>query len=204
MKPLIIDLETTGLPPKNANYETDFMQFPYIVKLAYKVGGDETKEFIINQEGRNIPPETIEIHGVTDEMAAASPHKIVDVLRLLLSEAADTTLTVGHSIYFDSSTIKANALREIAEGRTDENLYELLKVILHKDRRIDTMKASTKLCNLPGPRGLKYPKLGELHEKLFPGEKIELHNGKGCVDATARCFDKLIELGVITIGSKEA
>lgn len=28
---LTFDIETTGLPPKNSKWETDFMDFPYLV-----------------------------------------------------------------------------------------------------------------------------------------------------------------------------
>lgn len=202
MNIITLDIETTGLPPKNANYETDYMLFPYIVTLAYKINDQETKQFIINQEGRKIPPEATAIHKITDEMADASPYRIVDVLRLLLSDAADTERTVGHNIYFDSSTIKANVLREIKEGRGDQSLYELLQVVLHKDRRVDTMKSTIKFCNLPGLYGAKWPKLTELHSKLF-NEEFNAHCSKDDVDATYRCFNELVKRGIITLIKEE-
>lgn len=202
MNVVTLDIETTGLPPKDVNYETDYMLFPYIVSLAYKINGQETKHFIINQEGRKIPPEATAINKITDEIADSSPYKIVDVLRLLLSDSENTERTVGHNIYFDSSTIKANALREIKEGRGDQNLYELLQVLLHKDRRIDTMKSTIKFCNLPGKYGAKWPKLTELYLKLF-NEEFNAHCSKDDVDATYRCFNALVENGVITLMKEE-
>lgn len=80
MKVLTTDCETTGLPAKGSTWERDYKDYPYIVSLAYKIDATETKYFIINQEGRLIPPEATAIHGITNEMAAASPHKLIDAL----------------------------------------------------------------------------------------------------------------------------
>lgn len=191
-KTLILDIETTGLPPKGAEYEVDYMSFPYIVSLAYKINGEETKEFIINQEGRHIPDEATAIHGITDEMASASRFTLAEVLKMMVDDAKDTELTVGHNIFFDSSTIKANVLRMIQEGKATFDFYDRLCIPLHKDRRVDTMKKTIKFCALNG----KWPKLTELHEKLF-GESFAAHSAGEDVDATHRCYIKLVELGII-------
>lgn len=195
--PLTFDVETTGLPPKGAEYEFDFMSFPYIVSLAYKVGGLETKNFIINQEGRKIPPEATAIHGITDEMAEASPYTLGMVLLMMVEEEMGATqVTVGHNIYFDSSILKANILRMIKEEKSTVEFYDRICVLFHKDRRIDTMKSTIKFCDIKGPRGPKWPKLTELHQKLF-GEGFNAHNSKDDVDATYRCYVKLVERGIL-------
>ena len=51
----------------------------------------------------------------------------------------------------------------------------------------------------PGGRGgrFKWPKLTELHVKLFGEAFAEAHNASADVEATARCFLELIRLGVI-------
>ncbi len=186
MKTITLDIETTGLPPKNADYKIDFMQYPYIVTLAYKINDEETKEFIINQEGRKIPAEVTAIHGITDEMADASPHKLYEVLRDMALEAENNNFTIGHNIYFDSSIIKANILR--IPDTID--LYNCIEDILHKDKRIDTMRIGHKLY------GGKWPKLTELYFKLF-NENFEAHSAKNDVDACHRCYLELVKRGVI-------
>lgn len=195
MKTLVLDIETTGLPPKNSTYKKDFNDYPYIVTIAWKVNEEPTKYFIINQEGREIPIETINIHGITNEMANASPHTICDVLKLLCLEGLFESV-IGHNIYFDSSIIKANVLRMIKEGKIDEPFYILLEEFLHKDRRIDTMMSTIKFCNIPSKFGAKWPKLTELYFVLF-NETFEAHNAKEDVDATYKCYVKLKELKVI-------
>ena len=207
MKTVAFDLETTGVPAYGADYEKHFMDFPYIVTLAYKINAEPVKEFIINQEGRKIPPEATAIHGITDEMCDASPYLLRDVLSGMVGEAEGNDFSIGHNIYFDSSIVKANVLRliEVERSRkTDMNFealakdfYGRLEHILRKECRIDTMKASTNFCAIPGSRGYKWPKLIELHEKLFPGETFDAHSAGADVDACYRCYIKLKELGVI-------
>lgn len=209
MKTVVLDIETTGLPPKGATYEKDFMQYPYIVTLAFKINEEETEQYIINQEGRLIPPEATAIHGITDEMANASPHKLGEVLSILLMKANAADFVIGHNIYFDTSTIKANVLRLLNQESSvppddnfkalAQNFYQEIETLLHKDRRVDTMQKTIAFCNIPGPYGnqKKWPKLTELHRKLFDCDFDGAHSSKGDVDATYKCYIKLKELGVI-------
>lgn len=196
MKELTLDCETTGLPAKHHAYDKDFMEYPYIVTLAWKVNDEETKYFIINQEGRPIPPEATAIHGITDAMAAASPYMIEDILIELHMDGEGADFSIGHNIFFDTSTIKANVLRLIHQERMTTEFYSKLEELLHRERRIDTMHKTIKFCNLPGKYGPKWPKLTELHFKLF-GENFEAHNSKDDVNATRKSYLRLKELGVI-------
>jgi DNA polymerase III epsilon subunit-like protein len=66
-------------------------------------------------------------------------------------------------------------------------------------QRVCTMLTSTKFCALPGPYGTKWPKLAELHRKLFNEDFAEAHNAAADIAATARCFWELRRLGVIQI-----
>jgi DNA polymerase III epsilon subunit-like protein len=60
-----------------------------------------------------------------------------------------------------------------------------------------TMFSSTAHCAIQGSRGNKWPKLEELHQKLF-GEGFEgAHDALVDVQACARCFFELKRLGVI-------
>lgn len=203
-KILTIDCETTGLPEKGYTWEKDYKNYPYIVSLAYKLDDRETRYFIINQEGRPIPPAATAIHGITDEMAAASPHKLVHAFAEISVLAMDTELTVGHNIYFDSSMMKANIMRMVElDTKISQKLIEVMFELLDSSRRIDTMQTTIKFCNIPGKYGAKWPKLTELHNKLF-NESFNAHNSKDDVDATYKCFIKLVDLGIITLPSTEA
>lgn len=206
MKTFTFDCETTGLPPmgadlKQADYKTDYMRYPYIVSLSWKVNDQETKHFVINQEGREIPKEASDIHGITTEIANASPHKIEDVLTLFIEDGKGADLCIGHNIYFDTSNIKAALLKIINNGSSyfTNEFFSNLEEILHKDRRICTMRSTIKFCALPRN---KWPKLTELYAKLFPGEVFNAHNSKDDVDATYKSYIELLRLGIISHAAK--
>ena len=192
MEVLILDIETTGLPPKGAHYEKDYADFPRIISIAWKVNDEPTVEYIINQEGFEIPAEVIEIHGITNEKANESTDLLPDVLDKLLHAGANSKVVVGHGLYFDTSIIKANALRI-----KKQEMYEKLTELLHKDKRVDTMQRTTKFCGLG-----KWPKLIELYQKLFD-EKYETHVAANDVDAIYRCYKRLVELGVVSQKDKD-
>ncbi|EQC46708.1 exonuclease [Bacteriovorax sp. BSW11_IV] len=92
---IAVDLETTGLSPL----------LDRIIELsAVKVTKDgiETFDQLINP-GINIPQNTIDIHGITDEMVATSP-KIEDVLPRFREFAGDLPF-IAHNAKFDAGFI---------------------------------------------------------------------------------------------------
>lgn len=203
MKILTLDTETSGLPKFGLDYKTNFEIYPNIVSLAFKINDDVTKEFIINQEGVPIPPEATAIHGITDEMCAASPHTLISVLGAVLDEGQGRDFTLGHNFNFDTSMVKANVLKKLKAGIIYEEFYKKIEELLVKERRICTMMSTIKFCNIIGPRGAKWPKLIELFNILFPGETFDAHRAGADVDVTKRCFNKLLEIGIITLPEVE-
>lgn len=159
MKTLVIDIETTGLPQKGHTYEANFMDFPRIVGIAWKIDDQETIDFIINQEGL---------------------------------ESSPVDFVIGHNIYFDTSIIKANILRLIQQEKLPPETSIKFEELVHKDKRIDTMRKSIKFCGVGA-----YPKLSVLYSKLFNNEEFPSHTSKGDVEATYRCYKKLQEMGII-------
>jgi len=190
MRTLVIDIETTGLPQKGHTYEANFMDFPYIVGIAWKLDNQESVDFIINQEGREIPKEASDINGITTEIANKSEHMLQDVILKLLA-VSPVDCVIGHNIYFDTSIIKANILRLIAQEKLPKETSIHFEELVHKDKRIDTMRKSIKFCGVG-----TYPKLSVLYSKLF-NENFEAHNSKNDVEATYKCYLKLKELGHI-------
>ena len=59
------------------------------------------------------------------------------------------------------------------------------------------MKLATDYCKIPGMYGYKWPSLSELHIKLFNEDFEEAHDASADISATARCFWKMKQLGVI-------
>ena len=59
------------------------------------------------------------------------------------------------------------------------------------------MQSTTNFCAIDGPYGYKWPKLSELHYKLFRTGFEEAHNASVDITATAKCFWELKRLGKI-------
>jgi len=57
------------------------------------------------------------------------------------------------------------------------------------------MQSSTNFCKIDGPYGYKWPKLSELHYKLFQKDFKEAHNAAIDINAIAKCFWELRRLG---------
>ncbi len=58
------------------------------------------------------------------------------------------------------------------------------------------MESSTDFCAIDGPYGYKWPKLQELHNKLFGVGFTEAHNAAADIAATAACFWEMKKRGM--------
>ena len=63
--------------------------------------------------------------------------------------------------------------------------------------RLCTMQSATNHCRIPGPYGYKWPKLDELHRKLFNEPLAGAHRALVDVRACARCYFELRRLKVM-------
>ena len=151
-----------------------------------------------------IPEETVAIHGITMERALREGLPFPFVLKEFIEDCLTAKLIIGHNIYFDVSTIKANILRYASMGKTwyDE---EKCEEALWKGKRIDTMRKTMKFVGAcaENSKRLKYPKLEELYDRLFPGETFPAHNSLEDVRAVVRCVPELVKLGIIELKQKE-
>jgi DNA polymerase III epsilon subunit-like protein len=194
---LIFDTETTGLPPKGANYETDFESFPHIVQLAWFMNG-ESNNFIIKPEGYVIPDDVVAIHGITTQIANEKGTPFRLVIAKFIGDCLVANKIVAHNVYFDTSIIKANVLRMFGKRQF---YSENVEPALDKSKRIDTMMKTIKFVQAPfasGRPGFKYPTLEELYFKLF-NESFPAHNAIEDVMAIKRSLEELIKLGIIEI-----
>lgn len=192
---LIFDTETTGLPPKGADYKTDFESFPHIVQLAWYFNG-EYHDYIIKPEGWTIPEEASRIHGITTEIALEKGQLLSEVLEMFIDDCYEAEKLIGHNIYFDTSTIKANIRCEF--GLFDP-IISASDNALDKSKRIDTMMKTIKLVGAKqeGKNTPKFPSLEDLYMKLFGVIFEGAHNALGDVKATKRCYEELVRLKII-------
>lgn len=194
------DCETTGVPAKGLKWDTDYMEFPHIVQLAWSIGEKECS-YIIKPDGWVIPAEVIEIHGITTERATSEGVPLQDVIGEFLADANSAPLVCAHNIYFDSSIIKAETLRVFGREYYDLNVENAL----HKEKRIDTMMKTIRFVGATYSNGRpgKFPRLEELFAKLFNGETFPAHDALEDIRALKQCLAELVKLGIIELVKKE-
>lgn len=187
---LFFDTETTGLPRNWKAPVTELSNWPRLVQLAYlyydndgnKISGGD---FIIKPEGYTIPIDASEIHGISTERALAEGQSISTVLQHFNSLVSSASYLVAHNMSFDEKIVGAEYLRN-GMGNC-----------IHSKNKICTMEKSTNFCAIQGPYGYKWPKLSELHYKLFNTGFEDAHNAAVDITATSKCFWELKRLGKI-------
>jgi len=187
---LFFDTETTGLPKNWKAPVTDLNNWPRLVQLAYllydkhgnKIGSGD---FIIKPNGFIIPSDAAKVHGITTEKAINEGVVLLPVLQQFSTLVSETEFLVAHNMAFDEKIIGSELLRN---G---------LPNVIDKKKKICTMQSTTNFCAIPGPYGNKWPKLSELHYKLFREGFEEAHNAAADINATAKCFWELKRLGKI-------
>ncbi len=141
--------------------------------------------------GIRIPFETSKIHHIYDIDVKDAP-KMEEVIDRILYFLNTPDLIVWHNIEFDESMIKVELKRLERE---------------HDYKPKDTycsMKNTVEFCAIMWDRDrYKYPKLGELHKKLFWEYFTWAHNAIIDVENTLKCFLSLYEKWVVKIEEKK-
>ncbi len=187
---LFFDTETTGLPLRyNAPLE-DLNNWPRLVQLAWILYSDDGVEIsrgdsIIKPDGFIIPAESTRVHGITTERADKEGVSIAIVLEKFAGLIRDTTYVIAHNYDFDRKIIGSEFLRNNMKNALDSK------------KSICTMTSTVEFCAIPSSRGFKWPKLSELHVKLFGEDFKEAHNASVDISATAKCFWELKRRGVL-------
>lgn len=191
---LFFDTETMGLAKDWNARVHNLRNWPRIVQLAWTLTDDngEVLTFrnrIIDPEDMEIPEASSKIHGITTDEARLNGIKIETVLAEFATALDISNALIAHNINFDYKVIGAEYLR-----LGGENTYQKIK----EADRICTMHASTDFCKLQSGRATyKWPKLQELHKKLFKEEFDGAHDAMADVNAMIRCFFKLKELKIL-------
>lgn len=181
---LFFDTETTGLPRNWKARINDLNNWPRLVQLAWlhydkdgnKIGGNN---YIIKPDDFTIPPDASRVHGISTERALNDGVELLGVLNVFQNLISQTSYLVAHNMSFDEKIVGAEFLRKnMSNGIAAKN-------------KICTMEKSTNYCKLDGPYGYKWPKLSELHYKLFGIRFEEAHNASVDINATAKCFWEL-------------
>jgi DNA polymerase III subunit epsilon len=197
------DTETTGLPKDWKAPMTQIDNWPRVIQLAWmttdlKGNPISQREALIKPDGWEIPADKFWIdHGFNTAASQEQGQPLPGVLTDFVTDLNQSHYLVSHNMDFDHKVLGAEMLRYGVTGR------RLLKIC--------TKEASTDWCKLPfgfgGHRSsyskmsgrYKWPKLEELHLKLFGGDFDNKHQAGGDVAALAKCFFELVRIGVIQL-----
>ena len=191
---LFFDTETTGLPRNYSAPTTDLDNWgaARLVQLGYileddKQGVISKGNLIVRPEGFVIPEAASNVHGITTEVATEKGLPAKKVVYAFLGQARIADVLVGHNVDYDTHVVGAELVRHWGK-----DYIEGMPVV-------DTMKSSVDFCKIPSARGYKWPKLIELHNKLFGCDFEDAHDAMADISATRKCFWELVRLGIIKL-----
>lgn len=155
--------------------------------------------------------------GITRDICNSKGQPMLDVLRDFYDAYQGCDCIVAHNIEFDEKMIlvEIERLRErlIAEAPQCLTLFNTMYESTHNIDKFCTMKKGTPICNIswdppdlnvpaitvttattkPREPTKKFPKLAELHQKLFPNDVLpaNLHNSMVDVLVCLQCYLKM-------------
>jgi DNA polymerase III epsilon subunit-like protein len=197
MKVLVFDTETNGLPSKEVirkKYPSSsdlVYEYPVVVQLSYilyDLSANEIciiKDDIINISKQiQLNEDSVKIHGITEDIINKKGIDIKESIKWFIEAMNKADILVAHNIHFDKNVLKGEMLRN---GFKD--YFSLLK-----RKEICTMKQSINFCKIEcvsertGKTYFKWPKLIQLHNKIFEIDPKNLHNALNDVLICLRCF----------------
>lgn len=192
IKYLFFDTETTGVPCDYNAPVSDSNNWPRLVQLSWITTDEDCNilsknDHIIYPNGFTIPTDAARVHGITTKIAQEKGEPLNEVIEKFNKDYDAAHIIVGHNIDFDKKIIRAE-------------LFRLAKkdfILFSTKLTLCTMEAATDYCKIPGYHGYKWPKLQELHKKLFGYEFEDAHNSMSDVTATLKCFKEMRRLELI-------
>lgn len=204
MRVIVFDTETTGLPKTKVLTNGLLSLWPHIVQLSYLICDVNEKELVKIRDfivkvpyNIEISEESTKLHGITNDISYSQGVDIELIIEEFMEDLKYCDYIVGHNIEFDINMIKAELMRLNINITKNMNLYyKYLEFISTCKKFYCTMQESVDLCaikqkNKQGKEYFKYPKLIELHQKLFNSSPKGLHNSLNDILICLRCFYKI-------------
>lgn len=192
MRHLFFDTETTGLPENWKAPMTDLDNWPRVIQLAASAYEDDgtlidSFEILIKPDGWEMPTDKFWTdNGFSQERSIQLGIPVNEALKEFIKYHDSCDTLVAHNISYDYNVLGAEMIR--AKMRCNKVLMKFC-----------TKDIGTDYCQIEGPYGYKWPKLEELHFKLFGCDFVGAHQAGSDVEATAKCFFEMKKLGLIKI-----
>lgn len=182
---LVFDTETTGVIPKEIyNIENCpyILQFSYIVYdlKKYKIVKEYNKIIHIP---KNIPisEESTKIHNITKYDTNKSRTQIISCLQEFKKHVDICDYIIGHNVDFDIKMVEIECQRN--------NMY--VNIFDKSNKILCTMQNGIDICKIESENVMgkyyKWPKLSELHKKLFNIMPKNLHDAYNDILICLRC-----------------
>tara|TARA_A100001015_G_C15035286_1_gene735807 strand:+ start:2593 stop:3246 length:654 start_codon:yes stop_codon:yes gene_type:complete len=196
MKVLVFDTETTGLPINKPEI-SDVNKWPHVIQLShilYDTDNDiiiDCHDDIIKLDDKiNISVESIKIHGITRSQSKRKGIDICHALDKFNEIFLKADIIVAHNISFDIKMIMVELLRN-----NKQQIYFNLQG--YDMKKYCTMKNSVNICKILKTRNngntyYKFPRLSELHTKLFKTHPNGTHDSMADVLICLRCYCKIV------------
>lgn len=196
MNYLFFDTETNGLPKKYDAPASDINNWPRMLQIAWILTDESGNELNARSELVRVDKDLVmdegaqAVHGHTKEKLREDGMCLNCLLIQFYNDATLADRIIAHNIQFDMGILGAEYMRE-----GHEIAFRYINVI----QKICTKEKSTKICQIPGPYGYKWPKLQELHMFLF-GEEFEgAHDAMADIRATKKCFFEMVNRNLLDV-----
>jgi DNA polymerase-3 subunit epsilon len=193
MRVLVFDTETTGLPKERNASITSPELWPHILQLSYILYDTDTKKIMTCKDHLikigpkiEITPGSFAIHGITPSACKRKGILIESALNEFNVYLNQADIVIGHNISFDKRMIMVECIRNKIRQQFTINGIRKFECC--------TMKCFTELCAIEvenpatGEKYFKFPKLSELHMKLFNVMPKSLHDALADVLICLRCY----------------
>lgn len=183
-KIVVFDTETSGLC---AGVNVILSLSWQVLNADLEKVAEESRFFDWPRDKSRIQEKAIEVNGLTEErLAELGTTDKVAALQEFAKVIDGADLLVAHNGGFDVEFVKADAM----ESNVAIDLRKPM---------FDTMLEMTDYCQIPGYYGeYKWPRLNELAACLgIYTDDIDWHQSASDVEVTARCFRKIVGMGMI-------
>jgi len=192
MKTIVLDVETTGLPKKMKAPINDSENWPHVVQMSWMILNnniiEKTGDYIITTP-IEIPQDSTNIHGITNEKMHKEGVDIGKVLTEFMNDYDHSDIIIAHNLNFDKTMVEVELYR-------NGMFADINKLKYNSIVNCCTMKTGKDLCKISrisssGEEYYKFPKLSELYTHLFNETPTNLHNSLVDILVCLRCFYKM-------------
>ncbi|NNE29097.1 MAG: hypothetical protein HKN16_05650 [Saprospiraceae bacterium] len=190
---LFFDVSAAGEVRDWKKPATDPFNWPRLAHLSWLLYNNDRElvdqsDDLVKPTGWEFMPAKEKFHHITHKQLTEEGKPVKEVLERFGGAVEKATYGVAHNMHFNESVIKSECYRQDVK----ENMDTLEKYCL--------MREATWFCKIQGRGGkFKWPKLQEIHAKLFQARYDKAGHALADVSTSAVCFFGLVDLEAIDV-----